>query len=139
SPIPEQAINYVFSSKDDKVIFTYVEANGKKFNHITKTFGLNGILLSVIERYPDQSSIEMEPVFFPVTDRWLCQGWNYRKSNPNGDVTEGMQADIIYKEVDGIWFPYDVIIKIQTAVSKPDIIYERIYFRDYLVNGEFVN
>lgn len=137
--IPQQAINYNISRKGKRVYFSYIMQNGKKFDRVAKEFALNGLLMDMSVQTAEHFTLKIQPLYRSISGKWLCVGWSFQKIDQNENVVEGMKIDLVQKQIGKNWYPFDVRLTIQTALSKSEPVIEQLFFRNYHLQGTEIN
>ena len=137
--IPQKALNFNFDKKGQRIFFSYILQEGKKFQRIAREFGLNGLLLKEVIHTDDNKQLLIEPRYRSVEGKWLCVGWFFQKTDENGEVIEGIKVDLVQQQIGKNWYPHDVHLTIQTSGEKGAVTREQLIFRQYTLNGERIN
>jgi hypothetical protein len=128
--VPTSVINPSLSHKNKRVYFSHILQYGNKFDHVSKEFALNGLLLKSVIQTSDKYTITIQPMYTIIKDKWLCTGWYYKKSDKNSKEIETIQVELFQKFIDGNFYPYDAYLKV-SGQEEPNIVSEQLYFRNF--------
>lgn len=134
--IPDSAMNYSFTTKGDRVYFSYVYPIQNNFHRVSKEFGLNGTLLKTEIQLQSREIISITPRYQSLGEKLLLFGWVYQKKNKDGVIVEGNEVDVKYKLINKQFYPENVLIKVQISSEPGNVYTEELVFRNFKLNDE---
>ncbi|HGY54350.1 MAG TPA: hypothetical protein ENK44_01485 [Caldithrix abyssi] len=126
--------NYVLRHNEQAVQITYETGKDWDLTKVKNLFGYNGLLLETQIIYPAQKKIILiYPSFRLVKTKWLIDNWQVQ-TTINGEVVNGFEIRLENAQVNNVWVPVNIIIKVKKADEPENTYYDMLKLRNIIFN-----
>ncbi|MGH1364502.1 MAG: hypothetical protein ACRBF0_13160 [Calditrichia bacterium] len=128
----DEKAEVVFANDTVSAVLKYNEQGVAGYER--RTFTAGGQLGRVVWQLNDQRIITT-PFYEEINNKWLCVGWRSQMYTA-GEVTSGLQASVLYTEIDERILPESIVTTIQSVNDPGASSRITLYLKDFVFNEQ---